>query len=140
MNYCPLMSYAKQYAQEIPCLGEECALAADGAGNCLIKQALQLYVSSERTKLAEEEERIRRETELAKMYWAMKKDGTRTPFQFLQDDEGSVTPIQYAHQPIDAKHPHGGVYEDLTPLRDNHSSAAEVQLRPPAIDGSYINF
>ena len=138
MNYCPLMSYAKQYAQEIPCLGEECALAADGAGNCLIKQALQLYVSGERTRLAEEEERLRRETELAKMYWAMKKDGTRTPIQFLQD--GDTTPIQYAHQPIDANHPHGGIYEDLTPLRDNDSSIIEVQLRPPAIDGSYINF
>ena len=138
MNYCPLMSYAKQYAQEIPCLGEECALAADGAGNCLIKQALQLYVSGERTRLAEEEERLRRETELAKMYWAMKKDGTRTPIQFLQD--GNTTPIQYAHQPIDANHPHGGIYEDLTPLRDNDSSIVEVQLRPPAIDGNYINF
>lgn len=138
MNYCPLMSYAKQYAQEIPCLGEECALAADGAGNCLIKQALQLYVSGERTRLAEEEERLRRETELAKMYWAMKKDGTRTPIQFLQD--GDTTPIQYAHQPIDANHPHGGIYEDLTPLRDNDSSATEVQLRPPTVNGSYIHF
>lgn len=138
MNYCPLMSYAKQYAQEIPCLGEECALAADGAGECLIKQALQLYVSGERTRLAEEEERLRKETELAKTYWAMKKDGTRTPIQFLQD--GDTTPIQYAHQPIDANHPHGGIYEDLTPLRDNDSSIVEVQLRPPAIDGNYINF
>ena len=117
MNYCPLMSYAKQYAQEIPCLGEECALAADGAGECLIKQALQLYVSGERTKLAEEEERIRRETELTKMYWTMKKDGTRTPLQFLQDVEVTTTPIQ---------HRHGGVYEDLSPLRDNDSSAIEV--------------
>ena len=111
MNYCPLMSYAKQYAQEIPCLGEECALAADGAGECLIKQALALYVSKERTRLAEEEEHVRKETELAKTYWAMKKDGTRTPIQFLQD--GDTTPIQYAHQPIDANHPHGGIYEDL---------------------------
>lgn len=124
MNYCPLMSYAKQYAQEIPCLGEECALAADGAGECLIKQALALYVSKERTRLAEEEERVRKETELAKTYWAMKKDGTRTPIQFLQ--EGDITSIQYAHQPIDANHPHGGIYEDLTPLRDNDSSIVEV--------------
>ena len=45
MRYCPLMSYAKQYTSEVPCLEEECALAADGAGDCLIKQALQLYVS-----------------------------------------------------------------------------------------------
>lgn len=132
MSYCPLMSYAKQYAQEIPCLGEECALAADGAGECLIKQALALYVSKERTRRAEEEEQARRETELAKMYWAMKKDGTRSPIQFL--DEGDRTPIQYAHQPIDAQHPHGGVYEDLSDLR------TEVKLRPPAVDGSYIHF
>ena len=69
MNYCPLMSYAKQYAQEIPCLGEECALAADGAGECLIKQALSLYVSGERTKRAEEAEKFRRETEMALSYW-----------------------------------------------------------------------
>ena len=69
MNYCPLMSYAKQYAQEIPCLGEECALAADGAGECLIKQALSLYVSGERTKRAEEAEKSRRETEMALSYW-----------------------------------------------------------------------
>ena len=66
MNYCPLMSYAKQYAQEIPCLGEECALAADGAGECLIKQALQLYVSGERTRRAEEVEKSRRDIELTK--------------------------------------------------------------------------
>ena len=69
MNYCPLMSYAKQYAQEIPCLGEECALAADGAGECLIKQALSLYVSGERIKRAEEAEKSRRETEMALSYW-----------------------------------------------------------------------
>lgn len=66
MNYCPLMSYAKQYAQEIPCLGEECALAADGAGECLIKQALSLYVSGERTRRAEEAEKARRDIELSK--------------------------------------------------------------------------
>ena len=66
MNYCPLMSYAKQYAQEIPCLGEECALAADGAGKCLIKQALSLYVSGERTRRAEEVEKSRRDIELTK--------------------------------------------------------------------------
>ena len=69
MNYCPLMSYAKQYAQEISCFGEECALAADGAGECLIKQALSLYVSGERTKRAEEAEKSRRETEMALSYW-----------------------------------------------------------------------
>ena len=86
MNYCPLMSYAKQYAQEIPCLGEECALAADGAGECLIKQALQLYVSGERTKRAEEAEKSRRETEMVLNYWEyMKNNNLRKADRIIED-------------------------------------------------------
>ena len=86
MNYCPLMSYAKQYAQEIPCLGEECALAADGAGECLIKQALSLYVSGERTKRAEEAEKSRRETEMALSYWeCIKNNGLRKTEYIIED-------------------------------------------------------
>lgn len=86
MNYCPLMSYAKQYAQEIPCLGEECALAADGAGECLIKQALSLYVSGERTKRAEEAEKSRRETEMALSYWEyMKNNNLRKAEGIIED-------------------------------------------------------
>lgn len=86
MNYCPLMSYAKQYAQEIPCLGEECALAADGAGECLIKQALSLYVSGERTKRAEEAEKSRRETEMALSYWeCIKNNGLRKAEYIIED-------------------------------------------------------
>ena len=86
MNYCPLMSYAKQYAQEIPCLGEECALAADGAGECLIKQALQLYVSGERTKRAEEAEKSRRETEMALSCWEyMKNSNLRKADRIIED-------------------------------------------------------
>lgn len=123
---CPLIS--SQYGAH-NCVAPDCGLT-DEAGHCLVKQALQCYVAKERTRVAEEEAAIK--------YWAMKRDGTRTPIQFLQD--GDITPIQYAHQPIDTKHPHGGTYEDLTPLRDNISSTPEVQLRPPRIDGSYINF
>ena len=86
MNYCPLMSYAKQYAQEIPCLGEECALAADGAGECLIKQALSLYVSGERTKRAEEAEKSRRETEMALGCWEyMKNSNLRKADRIIED-------------------------------------------------------
>ena len=86
MNYCPLMSYAKQYAQEIPCLGEECALAADGAGECLIKQALSLYVSGERTKRAEEAEKSRRKTEMALNYWEyMKNNNLRKAEGIIED-------------------------------------------------------
>lgn len=54
MSVCPLMSYAKQYAYEIECLGENCALAADKGGKCLVKQALQCYVNAARTKIEEE--------------------------------------------------------------------------------------
>ena len=86
MNYCPLMSYAKQYAQEIPCLGEECALAADGAGECLIKQALQLYVSGERTKRAEEAEKSRRETEMALSYWEYIKNNNLRKAEGIIED------------------------------------------------------
>ena len=86
MNYCPLMSYAKQYAQEIPCLGEECALAADGAGECLIKQALSLYVSGERTKRAEEAEKSRREVEMALSCWEyMKNSNLRKADRIIED-------------------------------------------------------
>lgn len=86
MNYCPLMSYAKQYAQEIPCLGEECALAADGAGECLIKQALQLYVSGERTKRAEEAEKSRREVEMTLGCWEyMKNSNLRKADRIIED-------------------------------------------------------
>lgn len=131
---CPLIS--SQYGAH-NCVAPDCGFT-DEAGHCLVKQALQCYVSAARTKAVEEEDRIRRETELAKTYWAMKKDGTRTPIQFLQD--GDITPIQYAHQPIDTNHPHGGVYEDLTPLRDNVSLTPEVQLQSPRMDESYINF
>lgn len=80
------MSYAKQYAQEIPCLGEECALAADGAGECLIKQALSLYVSGERTRRAEEAEKSRRETEMALNYWEhMKNNNLRKAERIIED-------------------------------------------------------
>ena len=86
MNYCPLMSYAKQYAQEISCFGEECALAADGAGECLIKQALSLYVSGERTKRAEEAEKSRRETEMALSHWEyMKNNNLRKAEGIIED-------------------------------------------------------
>ena len=93
MKYCPLRSqdgYRK-------CLGEECALAASEEG-CLIKRFLELQVSM----ISKERER-----ELVEAYWALKKDGTRTP-------------IQFASLPDDCPYPHGGVYEDLNGLRDRY--------------------
>lgn len=138
MKYCPLMSFTNNYVKEVYCMGEDCAMAADDAGECLVRQALQCYVSSERTRVAEETERLRRETErlrreteLANMYQVIQKNGTRTPIQFLQNDNEKLTPVQ---------DPYSGLYKNSTPLSNNDSSITEVKLRPPAIDGSYIHF
>ena len=80
---CPLKSH--KYSNFIDCAGQSCAFA-DEAGDCLVRQAFQYYVSAERTRVAEETERIRKEAQLAQTYWTIKKDGTRIPIQFLQDD------------------------------------------------------
>lgn len=134
MSYCPILSYQRDATATKYCMGIDCELA-DEAGECLIKQALQCYVSAERTRVAEENERIRKETELMKTYWALKKDGTRSPIKFLSKDEeeeiytppttviiddtpqidGYDTPvaggITYAHVTPTEKYPHGGWFE-----------------------------
>ena len=104
------MSFANKYVSEVYCLGENCAMAADDAGECLVRQALQCYVGAERTRIAEENDRLRRQIELAKTYQKIARDGNKTPFQLLQDDNENLTPI------------------------------TEIQLRPPAIEGSYTHF
>lgn len=129
MKYCPLRNYHLSDPQE--CLGEQCALAADEAGDCLVRQTLQYYVSAERTRIAEEMERIRRETELAETYWVLKKDGTRSSIKFLGKDEeeeiytpsatvivddtpqidGYKTPITYAHITPTEKYSYDGWFE-----------------------------
>ena len=133
---CPLIS--SEYGAH-NCEASNCRFT-DGAGECLVKQALQLYVAKERTRIAEEEEKLRKETELMKTYWALKKDGTSSPIVFLKD--GDTTPyvpptnvkpdpdfpkpdasyvdaggITWVHQPTTEKYPHGGWYEDLSNLR-----------------------
>lgn len=50
MSYCPLRNY--QYDAPCDCLGQYCEFT-DEAGDCLIKQALQCYVSEKRTSAAE---------------------------------------------------------------------------------------
>lgn len=45
MKYCPLMSFAKQYSTEVPCMGIGCAFA-DADGDCLVGQALAAYVAT----------------------------------------------------------------------------------------------
>lgn len=129
---CPLKSW--EHSQFIECQGRSCAFA-DEAGDCLVRQALQCYVSAERTRVAEENDRLCRETELAKTYWALKKDGTRSPIKLLSKDEeeeiytppatviiddtpqidGYDTPvvggITYAHITPTEKYPHGGWFE-----------------------------
>lgn len=89
MKYCPLMSFQKQYAQEIPCLGEDCALAADEAGNCLIQQALQIFVGKERTRQAEEAAAM-------ETYFRMFKNGRREPITFTDEpyyEDGRIKTI-----------------------------------------------
>lgn len=73
MKYCPLMSYAKQYSQEVPCLEEKCGFA-DEAGHCLIKQALQCYVAKERTATTQED-----------TYYRVHKDSTFDPIVFKEN-------------------------------------------------------
>ena len=127
---CPLIS--SEYGAH-NCAAPNCRFT-DEAGHCLVQQALQCYVSSERTRVAEETERIRRETQLAQTYWAMKKDGTRSPIKFLSKDEEEIYPppatviiddtpqidgydtpvaggITYAHVTPTEKYPHGGWFE-----------------------------
>ena len=53
MKYCPIISFQKSYVAENTCMGENCAFA-DAAGECFIRQALECYVSKERTAAAEE--------------------------------------------------------------------------------------
>lgn len=134
MSYCPILSYQRDATATKYCMGIDCELA-DEAGECLIKQALQCYVSAERTRVAEENDRLRRETELAKTYWTLKKDGIRSPIKLLSKDEeeeiytppatviiddtpqidGYDTPvaggITYAHITPTEKYPHGGWFE-----------------------------
>ena len=134
MKYCPILSFQADRFCEIGCREERCAFA-DEAGDCLVRQALQCYVSAERTRVAEENDRLRRETELAKTYWTLKKDGTRSPIKLLSKDEeeeiytppatviiddtpqidGYDTPvaggITYAHITPTEKYPHGGWFE-----------------------------
>ena len=134
MSYCPILSYQRDATATKYCMGIDCELA-DEAGECLIKQALQCYVAKERTRIAEEEEKLRKETELMKTYWALKKDGTRSSIKLLSKDEeeeiytppdtviiddtpqidGYDTPvvggITYAHITPTEKYPHGGWFE-----------------------------
>ena len=89
---CPFS--CNQYGDMSDCQESSCVLS-DEAGNCLVQQALQCYVSAERTRVAEENARLHRETELVKTYWAMKKDGTRTPIQFIE--RGDPLPDNVPH-------------------------------------------
>lgn len=83
MKSCPLMSYAKQYSTEVPCMGEKCGFA-DAAGDCLIQQALQCYVAKERTRIAAETEAAHNHFEM------LHKNGMRTPIDFKQHTQNSI--------------------------------------------------
>lgn len=83
MSYCPLSCSSHGYMPS--CKGPECELT-DEAGNCLIKQALALYVSGERTKRAEETEKSRRETEMALNYWEYIKNNNLRKAECIIED------------------------------------------------------
>ena len=83
MSYCPLS--CSKYGNMPSCEGSNCELA-DEAGNCLIKQALSLYVSGERTKRAEEAEKSRRETEMALNYWEYMKNNNLRKAECIIED------------------------------------------------------
>ena len=72
---CPLT--ASQHGGRQYCLGTDCMLA-DEAGDCLIKQALQCYVSKERTRIANEATAM-------ETYFRMFKDGRREPITFTNE-------------------------------------------------------
>ena len=55
MSICPLMSFQREGWQKVACFGDECELA-DGAGECLIKQALSHYISGARAIVKKEQE------------------------------------------------------------------------------------
>ena len=74
---CPLT--ASQHGGRQYCLGAECMLT-DEAGDCLIKQALQCYVSKERTRIAQE-------TESVNVSARIFKDGSWKPVHFTTPDE-----------------------------------------------------
>jgi hypothetical protein len=74
MKYCPILSFQADRFCEVGCREERCAFA-DENGNCLIRQALQCYVSKESTRLADE-------TEVMRTYFKMFKDGRREPITF----------------------------------------------------------
>ena len=75
MSYCPLMSYNGSNISR-RCFRHECALAANENGECLIKQALGLYISQEKTKITEKENAIQ-------YFETIAKNGKRVPPSFI---------------------------------------------------------
>lgn len=43
--YCPLISYEKSYETSAPCMNKNCVFM--GTEKCLIKEALELYISNQ---------------------------------------------------------------------------------------------
>ena len=74
---CPLKSY--EYSGYIDCYGSGCAFA-DDVGDCLVGQALRLYVSQEKTKIAEK-------TSAMQHFEMLHKNGLRTPISFIEESE-----------------------------------------------------
>ena len=45
MKYCPLISFGKQYTNEVDCMGENCMLF-DGYHGCIITAAFMTYINN----------------------------------------------------------------------------------------------
>ena len=86
MKYCPILSFQTDRYCEIGCREERCAFA-DDAGDCLVRQALQCYVSKERTRVAQE-------TESVNVYARIFKDGSWKPIHFMTPDEDKTSVIE----------------------------------------------
>lgn len=88
MKYCPILSFQTDRYCEIGCREDRCAFA-DEAGDCLVRQALQCYVSKERTRQAEEAAAM-------ETYFRMFKDGRREPITFMNEpyyEDGRIKTI-----------------------------------------------
>ena len=60
MDYCPLISYQKQYTAEHECMGENCTLYSKNKNECLIRLALLKYTQNTLTENAPSiEDRVR---------------------------------------------------------------------------------
>ena len=86
--FCPIMSFQKEYSEGVLCLEKNCAFA-DEAGECLIRQALQCYVSAARTKMVDDTEDLKRKMKMMQAY------PTISPYSIEPSSDCSAHPIEF---------------------------------------------